>query len=95
MTSGWEELVGGSLEFEPDWQKMLDRSLELIDGKRAALKLPVYDPTQFGASGDTLYFEAVKNQLAGRGGKPADGTHDLTHDHDHDHDHAHVDATEA
>ena len=55
----------------------------------------VYDPTQFGASGDTLYFEAVKNQLAGRGGKPADGTHDLTHDHDHDHDHAHVDATEA
>jgi carbon-monoxide dehydrogenase catalytic subunit len=95
MTSGWEELVGGSLEFEPDWQKMLERSLELIDGKRAALKLPVYDPSQFGASGDTLYFEAVKNQLAGRGGKPADGTHDLTHDHDHDHAAAHVDATEA
>ena len=97
MTSGWEELLGGSLEFEPDWEKMLDRSLELIDGKRADLKLPAYDPTQFGASGDTLYFEAVKNQLAGRGGKPADGTHDLTHDHDHDHahEHAHVDATEA
>ena len=99
MTTGWEELVGGALEFEPDWEKMLDRSLELIDQKRADLKLPVYDPSQFGASGDTLYFEAVKNQLAGRGGKPADGTHDLTHDHDHDHDHdhaaAHVDATEA
>ena len=37
MTSGWERLVGGSLEFEPDWEKMLARSLELIDAKRAAL----------------------------------------------------------
>jgi carbon-monoxide dehydrogenase catalytic subunit len=97
MTTGWEELVGGSLEFEPDWEKMLARSLELIDGKRAALKLPAYDPSQFGASGDTLYFEAVRDQLSGRGGKPADGTHSLTHDHDHDHatPAAHVDATEA
>jgi carbon-monoxide dehydrogenase catalytic subunit len=51
MTTGWEELVGGSLEFEPDWEKMLARSLELIDGKRAALKLPAYDPSQFGADG--------------------------------------------
>ena len=43
---------------------MLARSLELIDAKRAALKLPAYDPSQFGASGDTLYFEAIRAYLA-------------------------------
>ena len=64
MTSGWERLVGGSLEFEPDWEKMLARSLELIDAKRAALKLPAYDPSRFGDSGDTLYFEAMRAYLA-------------------------------
>ena len=64
MTSGWEELVGGSLEFIPDWNEMLARSLELIDAKRAALKLKPYDPSQFGASGDSLYFEAIRAYLA-------------------------------
>jgi len=80
MTTGWEELVGGSLEFEPDWGKMLERSLELIDAKRATLKLPPYDPSQFGQSGDTLYFEAIKGQLAGDG---AANGHDAAHVHDH------------
>jgi hypothetical protein len=95
MTTGWEELVGGDLEFEPDWEKMLTRSLELIDGKRAALKLPVYDPSQFGASGDTLYFEAVKAQLAGGGnGTNGEGAH--THQHTGAAaTTAHLDATEA
>ncbi len=64
MTSGWEELVGGSLEFEPDWQKMLARTLELIDEKRAALKLPAYDPSRFGDSGDSPYFAAIRAYLA-------------------------------
>ena len=64
MTRGWEELVGGSLEFIPDWNEMLARSLELIDAKRAALKLKPYDPSQFGASGDSLYFEAIRAHLA-------------------------------
>ena len=45
MTTGWEEMVGGDLEFIPDWDAMYARSLELIDAKRAALKLPQYDPS--------------------------------------------------
>jgi carbon-monoxide dehydrogenase catalytic subunit len=94
MTRGWEELVGGSLEFIPDWNEMLARSLELIDGKRTALKLQPYDPTQFGASGDAAYFEAVRAQLGGYGGNG--------HGHTHSHDSAaasdssdHADTTEA
>jgi hypothetical protein len=31
---------------------MLAKGLAHIDAKRAALKLPVYDPFRFGASGD-------------------------------------------
>ncbi len=64
MTRGWEELVGGDLEFLPDWNDMLERSLELIDAKRAALKLPAYDPSQFGDSGDSVYFQAIREYLA-------------------------------
>ena len=66
MTEGWEELVGGDLEFIPDWDEMLARSLELIDAKRAALKLPAYDPAQFGDSGDSPYFAAIREYLAER-----------------------------
>ncbi len=43
---------------------MLARTLELIDAKRAALKLPAYDPAQFGDSGDTPYFAAIRDYLA-------------------------------
>ncbi|MGZ4200262.1 MAG: anaerobic carbon-monoxide dehydrogenase catalytic subunit, partial [Thermoleophilia bacterium] len=64
MTRGWEELVGGDLEFIPDWDQMFARSLELIDAKRAALKLPAYDPSQYGDSGDSPYFAAIKDYLA-------------------------------
>ena len=56
MTKGWEEMVGGDLEFIPDWDEMLARSLELIDGKREDLKLKPYDPGQFGDSGDSPVF---------------------------------------
>jgi hypothetical protein len=64
MTKGWEQLTGGSLEFIPDWDEMLARSLELIDAKREALKLPAYDPAQFGQSGDSPYFAAIRAYLA-------------------------------
>jgi carbon-monoxide dehydrogenase catalytic subunit len=90
MTKGWEELVGGDLEFEPDWNKMLERSLELIDAKREALKLKPYDPSQFGQSGDTLYFEAVKSQLGGYGGAGNGGN---SHAHEHGEAHSHDLAT--
>ena len=43
-------MVGGALEFETDWRKIVERSLALIDAKRAALKLPEYSPTRFAKS---------------------------------------------
>ncbi|MGB3905820.1 MAG: anaerobic carbon-monoxide dehydrogenase catalytic subunit [Anaerolineae bacterium] len=52
VSRGWEEKVGGKLEFEPDPQKIVQKSLDHIDKKRAALGLPEYDPTRFGQSGD-------------------------------------------
>jgi len=50
LSKGWEEMVGGALEFEADWRKIVERSLALIDAKRAALKLPEYSPTRFAKS---------------------------------------------
>jgi carbon-monoxide dehydrogenase catalytic subunit len=52
ISSGWESKVGGKLEFEPDLAKIVQKSLEHIDKKRAALGLPEYDPSRFGESGD-------------------------------------------
>jgi carbon-monoxide dehydrogenase catalytic subunit len=52
MSQGWEEKLGGKLEFVVEPEEMLRRILEHIDKKRAALKLPEYDPTRFGKSGD-------------------------------------------
>jgi hypothetical protein len=49
---GWEKQVGAKLEFEPDPQQMVAKALAHIDAKRAALKLPEYNPSHFGASGD-------------------------------------------
>ncbi|MEA3335765.1 MAG: anaerobic carbon-monoxide dehydrogenase catalytic subunit [Chloroflexota bacterium] len=52
MSQGWEEMIGGKVEFVRDPQEIVRRSLEHMDKKRAALKLPEYDPTRFGDSGD-------------------------------------------
>ncbi len=52
MSSGWEEIYGGKLEFVDDPEEMIRRTLDHIDKKRAALGLPEYDPSQFGKSGD-------------------------------------------
>jgi carbon-monoxide dehydrogenase catalytic subunit len=85
MTKGWEEMVGGDLEFIPDWNEMLARSLELIDAKRVALKLTPYDPALFGASGDSPYFAAIKEYLAAA----AEPVAALAHDHGDGHAHTH------
>jgi len=52
ISEGWEAKVGGKLEFYPEPEEMVRRTLEHIDKKRAALGLPEYDPNRFGQSGD-------------------------------------------
>lgn len=52
MSEGWEKMVGGKMEFVPDMDEIVRRSLAHIDAKRAALKLPAYDASQWGKSGD-------------------------------------------
>jgi anaerobic carbon-monoxide dehydrogenase catalytic subunit len=96
MTTGWEELVGGDLEFIPDWDEMYARSLELIDAKRVSLKLPQYDPAQFGASGDSMFFAAIKEYLAEKAAEQERGletvgspVYPLAEGHSHDHGDGH------
>jgi anaerobic carbon-monoxide dehydrogenase catalytic subunit len=52
ISSGWEKLYGGKLEFIPDPDEMIAKTLAHIDKKRANLGLPAYDPDRFGQSGD-------------------------------------------
>ncbi|MDO8472452.1 MAG: anaerobic carbon-monoxide dehydrogenase catalytic subunit [Dehalococcoidia bacterium] len=51
LKSGWEAKVGGKLEFEPDWKKIVEKAIAHIDAKRKALKIADYDPTRFAKSG--------------------------------------------
>ena len=66
INEGWEELYGGKMEFIADPEEMVRKSLEHIDKKRAALKLPEYDPTRFGLSGDARMLELETLPLAER-----------------------------
>jgi carbon-monoxide dehydrogenase catalytic subunit len=66
MSEGWEDLYGGKLEFIPDPDEMITATLEHIDKKRAELGLPVYDPKQFGRSGDARMLELEELPLADR-----------------------------
>ncbi len=52
LSKGWEEKVGGKIEFVVEPQDMVERILEHIDKKRAALNLPAYEPEKYGRSGD-------------------------------------------
>ena len=54
---GWESTVGGKIEFVVEPAEMVQRILEHLDKKRAALGLPVYDPHKFGRSGDARMLE--------------------------------------
>ncbi len=66
ISEGWEKLYGGKLEFIKDPDEMIQRTLEHIDKKRAALGLPVYDPERFGKSGDQRMVELEELPLAAR-----------------------------
>lgn len=52
MSSGWNEMYGGKLEFVDDVDEIIARTIDHIDAKRAALGLPEYNPARFGMSGD-------------------------------------------
>lgn len=52
ISEGWEKIYGGKLEFIPDPDEMILKSLEHIDKKRAALGLPAWEKDKFGRSGD-------------------------------------------
>ena len=58
ISKGWEEMVGGKLEFEPDPDSLIQKALAHIDAKREALGLAAYDPKRFGQSGDALMQKA-------------------------------------
>ena len=60
ISEGWEEIYGGKLEFIPDPDEMVRKTLEHIDKKRAALGLPEYDPEMYGRSGDARMLELEK-----------------------------------
>ena len=66
ISEGWEERVGGKLEFIPDPEEAVKRALEHIDKKRAALGLAEYDPTRFGQSGDRLMRQFLEAMEAGQ-----------------------------
>ncbi len=57
ISQGWEEIYGGKLEFVPDPDEMIRRTLAHIDEKREALGLPEYQPERFGRSGDARMVE--------------------------------------
>lgn len=66
ISQGWEKLYGGKLEFIPDPDEMIQKTLEHIDKKRAALGLPEYDQGRFGRSGDARMLELEALPLAER-----------------------------
>jgi carbon-monoxide dehydrogenase catalytic subunit len=66
MSEGWEELYGGKMEFVPDPDEMIRRTLEHIDKKRAALGLPEYQPDKYGRGGDTRMLALEELPVADR-----------------------------
>ncbi len=66
ISQGWEEIYGGKLEFIPDPDEMIRRTLEHIDKKRADLGLPEWQPDRFGRSGDSRMLELEQLPLAQR-----------------------------
>lgn len=86
MSEGWEKIVGGKMEFVPDSAEIVKRSLAHIDAKRAALKLPAYDATKWGKSGDTRMQELLAKKEAERRAALYGFIH--AHDHEHEHEHA-------
>lgn len=75
LSEGWEKKVGGKIEFVSEPDEIVQRTLDHIDKKRAALKLPAYDASQWGRSGDQrmelLVELPIESQLEAMYGGPA------------------------
>jgi carbon-monoxide dehydrogenase catalytic subunit len=63
LSEEWEERFGGKIEFVTEAEEIVRRTIEHIDKKRAALKLPIYDPERHGASGDVPIQEYLDQPL--------------------------------
>jgi carbon-monoxide dehydrogenase catalytic subunit len=63
ISEGWEKIYGGKLEFIPDPDEMIQKTLEHIDKKRAALGLPAWEKDKFGRSGDAKMRELERLPL--------------------------------
>lgn len=66
ISEGWEELYGGKMEFIPDPDVMIEKTLAHIDKKRAALGLPEWQPDKYGRSGDARMLELEELPFAER-----------------------------
>jgi carbon-monoxide dehydrogenase catalytic subunit len=66
LSEGWEAKVGGKIDFVEDPVEMVERTLAHIDKKRAALKLPAYDPSRWGLSGDQRMWQVMTLPLEQR-----------------------------
>jgi carbon-monoxide dehydrogenase catalytic subunit len=66
ISEGWEERIGGKLEFIADPEEATQKALEHIDQKRADLGLEAYDPTRYGQSGDWLMQQFIEAMEAGQ-----------------------------
>ena len=66
ISAGWEDIYGGKLEFVQEPDEMIQRTLDHIDKKRAALGLPEYKPERFGRSGDARIEQLEELPLAER-----------------------------
>jgi len=62
ISEEWEDRIGGKLEFIPDLKEAVQKALEHIDKKRAALGLVEYDPGRYGQSGDSLLLKLLEEQ---------------------------------
>ena len=66
LRDGWEEKVGGKLEFVMEKEEIVRRTIEHIDKKREALGLDAYDPSKWGKSGDRRMPELLELPLEER-----------------------------
>jgi carbon-monoxide dehydrogenase catalytic subunit len=59
LSKKWDEMLGGTMEFIPDYDEMIQAALAHIDRKRAELGLVPWDPERYGQSGGDELMEKI------------------------------------